>query len=320
MSCLLYHRLKASSRRFFLLSLIPLLLLPGCELDEVSLTEPENVLVAEVYLKVGDGPDELSAFLQWTLGELDNTQLGGASIGLQGPRGVVVELIRGARGDCLVPEILDDVEGVCFVASELEDGSLLPGDHLELEIHLPDGRGLVGGVTLPGDFRFLKPVVNEPCALPPGQPLELIWNPSDEAWAYAGETLIWGLRDALAPLGIEVEEDSLSLTGLSVSKTDTTMVFPGEFGVFDRFGLDRDLALVLQGGLPLGAHAEVGIAALERNYVNWVRGGNFNPSGAVRIPSLRGDGTGVLGAVVRRVVRVVGAEPGGGMPNCLPGG
>ena len=320
MGGLLHLRSKTFSRRFFLLSLIPMLLLLGCELDEVSLTEPENVLVAEVYLKVGDGPDELSAFLQWTLGSAGSTDLLQAVVAVEGPEGRVIPLIRGGREDCLVPEILDDVDGACFVAPGSVEGILAPGDRVELQITLPDGGSVYGGVVLPGDFHFLEPIVNEPCALPPGQPLELIWNPSGGAWAYAGETLIWGLRDALAPLGLEVEEDSLSLTGLSVSETDTTMVFPGEFGVFDRFDLDRDLALVLQEGLPLGAHAEVVIAALERNYVNWVRGGNFNPSGAVRIPSLRGDGTGVLGAVVRRMIRVVGAEPGGEMPSCLPGG
>ena len=320
MGGLLHLRSKAFSRRFFLLSLTPMLLLLGCELDEVSLTEPENVLVAEVYLKVGDGPDEPSAFLQWTLGSAGSTDLPQAVVAVEGPEGRVIPLIRGGREDCLVPEILDDVDGACFVAPGSVEGILAPGDRVELQITLPDGGSVYGVVVLPGDFHFLEPVVNEPCALPPGQPLELIWNPSGEAWAYAGETLIWGLRDALAPLGLEVEKDSLSLTGLSVSETDTTMVFPGEFGVFDRFDLDRDLALVLQEGLPLGAHAEVVIAALERNYVNWVRGGNFNPSGAVRIPSLRGDGTGVLGAVVRRMIRVVGAEPGGEMPSCFPGG
>jgi hypothetical protein len=122
----------------------------------------------------------------------------------------------------------------------------------------------------------------------------------------------------LAPQGIEVEEDSLSLLGLSIAENDTTLVFPSEFGVFDRFDLDRDLALVLQEGLPQGTRARIVVAAAERNYVNWVRGGNFNPSGAVRIPSLRGDGVGVLGAVVRRVVWVEGALPRDGLPSCLP--
>jgi len=300
------------------LGLLPVL--TACELEEVSITEPEPILVAEVYLKVGDGPDELVAFLQWTLGETDNTELANALIVVEGERGLTLDLYRSVRGDCLDAEILDDVEGVCFVAEGLTDGSIHPGDHLEVTVALPDGRELAGGVDLPGDFSFLLPVAKGPCALPPEELLELTWNVAEGAWAYSGETLIWGLREALEPLGIDVEADTLSLQGISVSETDTTLVFPKEFGVFDRFDLDRELALILQEGLPRGTEAQVVIAALERNYVNWVRRGNFNPSGAVRVPSLRGDGTGVLGAVVRRTVRVVGTAPSPELPGCLPGG
>jgi hypothetical protein len=197
---------------------------------------------------------------------------------------------------------------------------LRPGDRLEVGVTAPGGASVRGGVALPGDFLLLEPSVRETCALPLGAPLELVWTRSDGAWAYAGETLIWGLREALAREGIELDRDTVSLLGLSVSESDTTLVFPMEFGVFDRFDLDRDLALALQEGLPPGAEAEVVISALERNYVNWVRGGNFNPSGAIRIPSLRGDGTGVLGGIVRRRIRVVGGTPGNGLPSCLPGG
>ena len=289
----------------------------GCTLSEVTLTEPESILVAEVYLEVGDGEDEISAFLQWTLGGAPTSDLRDASIRLVGEGGLVLDLVRGGREDCLAPEILQDVEGVCFRAPTLRDGAVAPGDHLEVEISLPTGEGLTGGVTLPGEFAFLRPGLVHACALPPGEALEMVWSPSEGAWAYAGETLIWGLREALAPLGIEVEEDSLSLLGLSITETDTTLVFPMEFGVFERIDLDYEVALALQEGLPLGAKAEVVVAAAERNYVNWIRGGNFNPSGAVRIPSLVGEGLGVLGGVVRRVIRVEGALPGEGLASCL---
>jgi hypothetical protein len=127
------------------------------------------------------------------------------------------------------------------------------------------------------------------------------------------------LRAALAPQGIVVEEDSVALLGLAVSEADTTIVFPQEFGVFNRFDLQQEVALALQEGLPLGSQGVVAIAALDRNYVNWVRGGNFNPSGAVRISSLRGDGIGVLASAVRRAVRIVGTD-GSELPSCLEGG
>jgi hypothetical protein len=294
------------------------LAMTSCTLAEVSLTEPESELVAEVYLEVGDGADELSAFLQWTLGGGETSELWDASIRAVGERGLVLDFIRGNREECLAQGILDDVEGACFLAPFLENGLVRPGDHLELEIALPSGESLVGGVTLPGDFGFLQPSAVSACALPPNRPLEMVWGLSEGAWAYVGETLIWGLKDALAPQGIDVEVDSLVLLGLSISETDTTLVFPMEFGVFDRVELDQEIALALQEGMPLGAKAQVVIGAAERNYVNWVRGGNFNPSGAVRIPSLVGDGVGVLGGVVRRMIRIEGAMPGGTLPSCLP--
>jgi hypothetical protein len=132
----------AGRHRWLVLAAVPIL--TACELDEVSLTEPEPVLVAEVYLKVGDGQDELSAFLQWTLGDPDNTELVGASIGVMDESGRELVLGRTVRGDCLAVEILDDVDGICFVARGLEDGSIRPGEHLEVRIALPDGRTLDG--------------------------------------------------------------------------------------------------------------------------------------------------------------------------------
>jgi hypothetical protein len=131
------------------------------------------------------------------------------------------------------------------------------------------------------------------------------------------ETEINGLPAALVSEGIVVEDDPLYLLGLSISSADTTVVFPSEFGVFDRFDLDQDLALRLQRGLPDGTDADVSVTAVERNYVNWVRGGSFNPSGQVRVASLRGDGTGVFGAAVtRRFTVVAEAATGGSPPDC----
>ena len=51
--------------------------------------------------------------------------------------------------------------------------------------------------------------------------------------------------------------------------------------------------------------ASVTVTAANRNYVNWARGGNFNPSGRVSIPSVTGDGTGVFGATVTRTFEMV---------------
>ncbi|HKJ01273.1 MAG TPA: hypothetical protein VJ997_02425, partial [Longimicrobiales bacterium] len=187
---------------------------------------------------------------------------------------------------------------------------LQPGDALEARVELPGGGLLRGATTIPGSFALLSVPSDAYCTASPSTTFEVRWTRSPGAWAYVNETFISGLRAALEPEGIEVDEDPLFLLGLSVSAADTTIAFPSEFGVFDRFDLNQDLALALQRGLPLGTDARVTITAGERNFVNWIRGGNFNPSGQVKIPSLRGDGTGVFAATVSRSFHVL-VVPGG---------
>jgi hypothetical protein len=298
---------------------LPCLFSLGCELDEANLTEPESVLLAEVYVFMGDGEDDITAFLHWTLGVDPSVELRDARVWVTGEDGISYDLVRGDLRDCLHSDAAKVVEGTCFATPPIGEDPFHPGERVRVEIELPDGRGLSGGTDLPGDFGLTTPR-RPACGLPPETTLEVVWTRAEGAWAYGSETLIWGIREALAPLGIEVDEDPLSLLGLSVSESDTTIVFPSEFGVFTRFDLDRELSLILQRGLPSGTTADVTVVALDRNYVNWVRGGSFNPSGQVRIPSLRGDGTGVVGSGVRRSFRAHAMEAGAPISPCSPGG
>jgi hypothetical protein len=296
--------------------------LAGCELDEVSLTEPESILLAEVYVMVGDGDPEITAYLHETLGSTGSAGLEDATVRVMADTMEVI-LIIDTPDRCLSQSIADKVDGICFAAQgDAPEEMLEPGVALDLEISFPDGRELRGSTVIPADISMVWPRADV-CVLEPGRTFEVSWSRSPGAWAYAAETIIWGLRDALEPMGVEVEADSLALLGLAVSDSDTTIVFPSEFGVFDRFDLDSDLALILQEGLPFGALANVVVAALDRNYVNWIRGGNFNPSGLVRVPSLTGDGTGVFSAVVRRRILVAGIDPalipGDFVPSCIRG-
>jgi hypothetical protein len=50
--------------------------------------------------------------------------------------------------------------------------------------------------------------------------------------------------------------------------------------------------------------AEMVVAAIDRNYLNGVRGGSFNPSGTVRVSSVSGDGVGVFGSIVPVYLRI----------------
>jgi hypothetical protein len=288
----------------------------GCELDEVTVIDFVDVVVGEVYVTLGSTPSDhrMRALLHGTAA--------GGTPDAETFDDALVRIIRAGTDTLdlaldLITECVDSVpagaSGSCFVDGG-QAAVLLPGDRLELSIVLGDGRRLLGSARVPGDFQLSG--VGASCRLEPDSLLPLRWAPSDGAWAYVNETSINGLPAALASEGIEVEDDPLYLLGLSISASDTTVVFPSEFGVFDRFGLDQALALRLQRGLPEGTDALISVAAVERNYTNWVRGGNFNPSGQVRVASLRGDGTGVFGAAVVRELAVVSTATPGAEPAC----
>jgi hypothetical protein len=305
-----------------LLFLIPSALASlGCELDEVGLAEPDDVVVVEAYIMIGDGQDQVSAFLHWTQGTRPPRDLLDREVVLQLEDGQRIPLFPEDNGSCLLPGVVDVAEGVCYTAGFDVEGLFEPGSRVDLEIVLDDDELLQSSTRIPEPIDFIRPVVRNQCALGPGEVLEFVWNRSPGVWAYAAETEIKGLVDALGNVGTVVETDSVALLGLAVSDADTTITFPKEFGIFERFDLEVGVAEALQVGLPEGALADVVIGAVDQNYVNWVRGGNFNPSGLVRVSSIRGSGVGVLGSVFRRTIFVKGGppnySPGNLLPSCL---
>jgi hypothetical protein len=286
----------------------------GCDLREVVVTEAADVVVAEVVLEAG-------AQRQHAL--LHRTRPG--SGGLHDVPGAVVT-VRAADGSTLAFEatMLDDCidstaverRGTCYRSAERPD-FVEAGGAYELEILLTEGGSLSGIVLVPGPFVLLRPLA-ESCRLQPESQLELAWSRAPAAWAYVAEASFTGLRAALAARGITVPNEPLRLTGLSISASDTTMTFPAGLGVFGRFDPDLTAVLVaLQTGLPSGTVAELTVAAVDHNYVNWVRGGSFNPSGRPRIPSVTGVGTGVFGAVaVQRAQIRVQTTSTSGLADC----
>jgi hypothetical protein len=58
------------------------------------------------------------------------------------------------------------------------------------------------------------------------------------------------------------------------------------------------------------------VAAADRNYINGVRGGSFNPSGPVRISSVVGDAVGVFGSLVPLHASIIIGSPVEGRPSC----
>lgn len=297
----------------------------ACSLEEVTLVEAEDVVVAEVYVQVGGGTagsNNVTAWLHRTLasGSPSSGPVPGAEVLVTSVRGLTLELAEQDRGACVSVTPVEGT-GTCYGTSVEFAFEIFPGDLLEVEIALPGGGLIEGSSRVPEAFLMRTPSASGACQIPPLTPLELRWTASGGAWAYVGEALIRGLKEALASQGIKAGDYPLYLQGISVSAADTTIVLPGEFGVFDRFGLDQDLALALQKGLPAGTDAQVVVTAADRNYVNWLRGGNFNPSGVVKIPSLRGDGTGVFATSVSRRFQVVVPKAGdtSSLPPCAGG-
>lgn len=296
---------------------LSLVVLTACELEEITIAEVQDVVIAEIYLDVRSEPggNIARAFLHRTVG-VEGAELlpslSSATVTMTRTDGYSFPLVPEAWEDC-VESSPSEEPGACFVATA-EAGAIRPGDVVEVLVELPERGEIRGATRVPGLFGLDG--IPEICSLPADRLMTIAWSPSDGAWAYLNETSIRGLPDALRSEGITVEDDPLYLLGLSISDSDTNVVFPSQFGVFNRFALDVDVAIRLQVGLPVGTSAEVSITAVDRNYVNWARGGNFNPSGQVRIPSLSGDGTGVFGATFGLGFDVLVSNVPTGLPAC----
>jgi hypothetical protein len=278
-------------------------------LTEEVLAPAEDVVVAEALVQLREDLDgqRILVFLHRTVSGERSVAVPGASVVVTGPRGLELVLPETTPNECVAatPDIVP--AGTCYYVEADQGLGLEPGDRLELSIETAAGEALVSATTIPAEHEIVTATGRWCWALPDTQ-VEIVWTSSSDAWAYFAEALVNDLDDALQEEGIVVETDPFYLTGISVSASDTTIGFPAEFGVFDRADIDTDLALRLQLGIPEGVVSDVAITAVDRNYTNWVRGGNFNPSGQVRIPSVRGEGTGYFGSTVVRAIQVLSID------------
>lgn len=289
----------------------------ACELREVALAEAEDIIVAEVVLRAGTAAQ--SALLHRTRAGSGEVRVPFADVQVTAASGGVMRYQPAFIDRCLTPDPDGPLPpsaariGSCYVAEGAAAIPVVPGESYTLRIVTQEGVELTGTTTVPGAFAIRSPAGS--CALPAEGSLLLEWTQAAGAWAYLAEANFDGLRGALAPRGVVVPADPLTLTGVAVGRADTTMALPAAFGLFDRFDSDLTPTLVaLQDGIPSNVGVDVLIAAADRNFVNWVRGGNFNPSGLVRVPSVRG-GTGVFGSLSLQQVRLETA-PESTLPGC----
>jgi hypothetical protein len=282
----------------------------GCELTEVVTEEAEDAVVAEIYVYIDGNEVTARALLHRTFTQ--NQAPPAAEIVISRPAdGRTARLSADAPEACTFGLQPDRIVGSCYTAGGDEIGWVRPGDILEVRADLgPDG-SLRGRTTTPADFTVVQPAEFggdgvPTCRIEPLTNIQFRWTSAEGTWAYLTETLIQGLD--------EISGDStvanLVLTGLALSAADTTILYPANYGVFDRFDLDQEVSRLLQQGLPGGTEAQVEILAADRNATNWNRQGAFNPSGLIRIPSLQGEGTGVFSAGVVYGFRVVAATAG----------
>lgn len=287
----------------------------GCTLGEVTAAEGDDVLVVEAYLQAGQVRQ--SALLHRSLrGRVVRGETG-AIVTVTTPDGRTVELVESVAETCGVsapPEMADslDVEVTCYSTSTPNGLLVEQGKEYELEVVSARGERLRGRTTVPGRFELRLPgfpgsASFPACSLPPRTNFPLFWSRSPGAWSYLAMIEVSGLGSAMAGTGIDAP-DRLELTGLAISENDTTLVLPADFGLFELTNVETDLLIFLQGGFPAGVTVRLRLSALDRNYVNAIRGGSFNPSGAVRISSVVGDGLGVFGSYVPRDLFVVVEE------------
>lgn len=294
----------------------------GCELTEITLAEPGDMVVAEVLIQLSDTGVLASALLYATQGSKDPGRVRDARVWLTPEGEEPVELPRVNPSACLEFRPRAPVTQAACYASASALAHLGPGRNVDLRISLPDGAEIfgstrtVGGFDVVGKERMGRGPGGLPlCYLAPETRYALTWTPAEGAWGYIIESWIHGLPEALAPEGIETNQDPLLLIGVSLAASDTTIIFPSQVGLAERIDDNNQVLLALQDGLPAGASATIYVAAADRNFVRWFRGASFNPVGTERISSLTGDGYGYFGATTVRGIAVT-TTPSSGAPAC----
>lgn len=288
-----------------------LLLAAGaCTLTDVTIPPSEDVVVVEAVLRTD--AEVQSVLLHRSLSGRDVEGVPGARVTVTGENGRTVVLQESTEpcyhfSALYFEERGGSVQATCYVSSNADGQWVVPGAVYRLRVETPDGGVIQGRTRVPGRFNLRRiPFSREEgtrslagCALPPNRTIQVTWTRSDSAWSYVAPLRIFDLKEALAATGVRVDiPNPLELTGLAISEEDTTIALPTEFGVFDRFQFDNGALAAIQSGFPEDVLAELVVAAADRNYVNAIRGGNFNPSGPVRISSVSGDGVGVFGSIV----------------------
>ncbi len=298
---------------------------PACELADVATPAGVDVVVVEAILRAGAARQYV--LLHRSLEDRTIRGEPGATITVTRDDAEAIVYAEAELIECLV-ESPDEweienlrVEASCYRSPVAAGRFVHPGRTYDLAIETLDGLYLRGRTTVPGLFAFRVPDVtvnseslSVTCRLPEGS-FTLTWSRSAGAWAYLSSLRLSNWGDDLRDQGVEVP-DPLDLTGVSVSAADTSLLFPANLGLFQRFDLDQRVLIALQQGVPAEADATLVVLAADPNYTNAIRGGRFNPSGNIRTSSVLGDGVGLFGSIVPLVIRSPSPSPEFTIPPC----
>ena len=303
------------------------LLLGGCTIADVTVAPGEDRLVVEGVLRTDARAQFILLHRSVQAGVAEGER--GAQVVVTRGDGVRIAFQESPASTCysIDPAYLQaedpvDIRGTCYTSPASAGHWVLPGATYDLSVRTARGEEARGRTVVPGDYTLRRVPVSRladlqpaPCTLPPLTPLPLTWTQAEGAWGYIAPLRVLGLRTVL-PDSFNAP-DPLQLVGVSVSAADTSLVLPGEFGVFERFDYNQNLLRLLQTGLPAGVSARVVVAAADRNYINGVRGGSFNPSGPIRVSSVVGDGVGVFGSLVPLTTAIIVGPHTPDRPSCV---
>ncbi|HYJ79121.1 MAG TPA: DUF4249 family protein, partial [Longimicrobiaceae bacterium] len=236
----------------------------ACDLAEVAIVPGEDVIVVEAVLRTDQNTQQV--LLHRTLQGRDVGTVADASVVVTGPGGTRYEFAQDGACYLIDRRYLESdslsFHGTCYQSVEVTRW-VQAGSTYDLRVETSDGRVILGRTTVPGAFGLTttpsSPNNDFPppfCSLQPNTTHPILWTSSAGAWSYVAQLRISGLRAALEPQGIGAPEP-LELRGLAVSETDTRILLPSEFGVFERFQYDEELLVAIQGGFPDGVQMEL---------------------------------------------------------------
>ncbi len=309
-------RMSLRGSRWAIAALLPLI--GACRLDWTEVREPALVIAnATVVLTVDptDSAVRSTDVLAFLVRDSADDRVRGASVGIvdQSGRSLRLEELPSTREVCR-PEQEATSAGTCYVASA-PFAYFAPLAELSLRVALPDGRWLFGTSTMPGLFTPSRLSLRDGrCRAEPETNYTIDWEPVRGAWAHIAEAEFSGLRKSLwgfpHPLHLG--------TAWMAVHPDYDMGFPRKLIEEDVPLNARRAARRLESGLPWGVTARLAVAAIDRNWANWIRPGQVHVSGVVPAPSVFGDGTGLFGTAVRWTATIESrdAEEQGDLVHC----